>query len=268
MTIASQRRTEAVDAWGRRLTLRFEIEGSGPPLLYLHPAGGMLWDAFLYRLAERFTIYAPILPGTDLADTMAIHQLDDIHELVLAYEGALRSLGIGDAPVIGQSFGGMLAAELAVTFPGLFSRVVLLAPLGLWDKSAPWDLDFMTAPPDALPGLLFKDPECEGAQSIFRPPDSPEQALDNAVRSIWTLGCVAKFLWPVPDRGLSRRLHRLIDPTLIIWGQDDALIPVSYAQAYRQLIPHSRIEIIPDCGHIPQLEKTEITARFVDEFLK
>ena len=267
MTTAATIRTEPVDTWGGRLTLSFQIKGSGPPLLYLHPAGGLIWDGLLDSLARRFTVYAPVFPGTDPSDTMAIHQLDDINDVVLAYQGALQALGVEGAPVIGQSFGGMLAAELAATFPELFSRLILLAPAGLWNESAPWSLDFMTAPAEALPRLLFKDPSCEGARVMFRPAASPEQALDEAVRSIWTLGCAAKFLWPVPDRGLSRRLHRLSAPTLIIWGADDALIPVSYAQEYLRLVPHARVEIIPDCGHMLQAEQPSITADLIDNFL-
>ena len=88
-----------------------------------------------------------------------------------------------------------------------------------------------------------------------------------AVNTIWAMGCVAKFLWPLPDRGLSKRLHRVSAPTLIIWGEDDALIPVDYAHEYGRLIPHSRVEVIPDCGHAAQVEKPDATAALVKEFL-
>ena len=72
---------------------------------------------FCSSLSDRFTVYAPVFPGTDPVDTMSIHQVDDIFDVVLAYEGALRALGLQGAPVIGPSFGGMLAAELAAEFP-------------------------------------------------------------------------------------------------------------------------------------------------------
>jgi pimeloyl-ACP methyl ester carboxylesterase len=259
-------RTETVEAWGGRLSLRFQVAGSGPALVYLHGARGMYWDELLRRLSDRFTVYAPMFPGTDPGDTMSIHQVDDIFDVVLAYEGALRALGLHGVPVIGPSFGGMLAAELAAGFPDLFSRVILLGPAGLWSASAPWSLDFLSAPPESVPGLLFKDPDAPGAQEMFAPP-SPERALDVAVNTIWALGCVAKFLWPLPDRGLSKRLHRISAPTLILWGEDDALIPVHYAHEYGRLIPHSRVEVIPDCGHVAQAEKPDATTALVKEFL-
>ena len=259
-------RTETVQAWGGRFDLRFQVAGSGPALVYLHPAGGMFWDDFLQGLADRFTVYAPVFPGTDPVDTMSIHQVDDIFDVVLAYEGALRSLGLQGAPAIGASFGGMLAAELAASFPDLFGRLMLLDPAGLWSESAPWDLSFMSAPPESIPGLLFNNPDAAGPQRMFAPP-SPERALDVAVNTIWAMGCVAKFLWPLPDRGLSKRLHRVSTPTLVIWGEDDALIPVHYAQEFGRLIRDSRVEVIPDCGHVPQVEQAEATAALVKEFL-
>jgi len=259
-------RTETVPAWGGRFDLRVQVAGSGPALVYLHPAGGMFWDDFLQGLADRFTVYAPIFPGTDPLDTMSIHQVDDIFDVVLAYEGALRWLGLQGAPAIGASFGGMLAAELAASFPDLFARLILLDPAGLWSQSAPWDLGFISAPPESMPGLLFNNPHAAGPQQMFAPP-SPERALDLAVHTIWAMGCAAKFLWPLPDRGLSKRLHRVSAPTLVIWCEQDALIPVHYAHQYARLIRDSRVEVIPDCGHVPQVEQAEATAALVKEFL-
>ncbi|MDT7749853.1 MAG: hypothetical protein QOD96_3515 [Pseudonocardiales bacterium] len=256
-----------VATWNNRIRLRFAVRGSGPALVYLHPAGGLFWDEFLARLTQHYTVYAPIFPGTSPDDTFAIHELDDIFDVVLAYEQALRSLGLENVPVVGQSFGGMLAAELSACFPKLFSKVALLDPAGLWSEEHPWSLDFISAPPEQLPGLLFKDPTAEGPRSMFPPPSGPEEALDQAVAAIWGFGCMAKFLWPVPDRGLSKRLHRVTAPTLIMWGEDDRLIPVAYAEEFGRLIPHSRVETVPDCGHIPQVEHTDHTYATVTDFL-
>jgi pimeloyl-ACP methyl ester carboxylesterase len=142
---------KVVTTWNNRVRLRFEIRGSGPALVYLHPAGGLVWDEFLSRLTQHYTVYAPVFPGISPDDTFAIHALDDIFDLVLAYEEALRSLGLENVPVVGQSFGGMLAAELSACFPKLFNKVVLLDPAGLWNEEHPWSLDFISAPPEQLP---------------------------------------------------------------------------------------------------------------------
>lgn len=256
-----------VDTWGGRVPLRMEVLGTGPALIYLHPAGGLVWDDFLLTLSERYTIYAPVFPGMRLEDSRSIHEIDDIFDVVLAYEGALRAHGLVGVPVIGQSFGGMLTAELASAFPDLFSRVVLLDPAGLWNENYPWTLDFMSAPFEQLPGMLFKNPDLPRAQAMFPPPANAAAAIDGAVGAIWGLGCVAKFLWPVPDRGLSKRLHRINKPTLVVWGEDDALIPVAYAHEYGKAIAGARVEILPDCGHIPQVEQYDKTLALVTEFL-
>jgi pimeloyl-ACP methyl ester carboxylesterase len=258
---------KVVAIWNDRLRLRFEVRGSGPALVYLHPAGGLFWDEFLTRLTEHYTVYAPVFPGISPDDTFAIHELDDTFDLVLAYEEALRSLGLENVPVVGQSFGGMVAAELAACFPKLFSSVVLLDPAGLWNEEHPWTLDFISAPLEQLPGLLFNDPAAEGPRSMFPEPSGPEEALNLAVAAIWGSGCMAKFLWPVPDRGLSKRLHRVTAPTLIIWGEDDQLIPVAYAGEFGRLIPDSHVEIVPNCGHVPQVEQTDHTYATVTDFL-
>jgi pimeloyl-ACP methyl ester carboxylesterase len=256
-----------VETWGQRIRLRIKISGSGPALVYLHPAGGLFWDQFLTELSEQYTIYCPEFPGVSPEDSFAIHQLDDIFDVVLAYEGALRSLGLTGVPVIGHSFGGMLAAELASCFTDLFSKVILLDPAGLWNEKHPWTLDFISAPPEILAGLLFANPEAEGPRAMFVQTGDADQALTHAVNMIWTLGCVAKFLWPVPDRGLSKRLHRITAPTLIIWGEDDRLIPVAYAHEFGKRILGSRVELIANCGHIPQVEQTDATLNLVERFL-
>ncbi|MGH7805172.1 MAG: alpha/beta fold hydrolase, partial [Candidatus Binatia bacterium] len=71
----------------------------------------------------------------------------------------------------------------------------------------------------------------------------------------------------VPDKGLHKRLHRVKAPTLIVWGENDALVPAAYAEEFRQRIQGSKVAIIPSCGHIPQLEKTEETWAHVAPFL-
>ena len=117
----------------------------------------MYWDELLRGLS-RFTVYAPMFRGTNPTDTMSIHQVDDIFDVVLAYEGALRDLGLQGAPVIGPSFGGMLAAELAAGFPDLFGRAILIDPAGLWSESAPWSLDFLSAPTGERSGAALQGP--------------------------------------------------------------------------------------------------------------
>ena len=166
-------REREVEVWGGRLAMRFRIAGSGPPLVYLHPAAGLHFDPFLEALSADWTVIAPEHPGTGAGDSEAIHAVDDLWDLVLVYQEAIAGLGL-DGPVvaIGQSFGGMMAAELAAHDPGLFERLVLLAPIGLWREDVPIANWIMT-PPEELPALLFKDPGCRRRGGDVRPARGP-----------------------------------------------------------------------------------------------
>ena len=160
----------------------------------------------------------------------------------------------------------MVALEIAAAFPGVFSKLIVLDPIGLWREEAPV-ADWIGAPPDKLPAMLFKDPTCPAAQAMFAMPTEPEAAVVATAQLIWNLGATGKMVWPIPDRGMEKRLHRVNAPTLIVWGEDDALISSSYASELGRRISGSRVEIVADCGHIPQVEQCQTTLRLVADFL-
>jgi pimeloyl-ACP methyl ester carboxylesterase len=259
-------REEIVTVGNGRLDMRVAVCGSGPPLVFLHSAGGFSADAFLTELARERTIYAPLVPGTSADDPDAIDEVRDLWELVLTEQEALLALGLQGADTIGTSFGGMLACELHATFPGLFGRLVLLDPIGLWRDDAPIT-NWMMTPPADLPALLFADPDAPAVQAALALPEDPVARADAIALSTWTLGCTAKFVWPVPDRGLARRLHRITSPTLVIWGERDALAPVIYAEAFAAAIGGARVEILEGCGHVPQVERCAETLALTRAFL-
>jgi pimeloyl-ACP methyl ester carboxylesterase len=255
-----------VPVWDTRIELGVQVAGSGPPVVYLHPAAGLVWDPFLERLAEERTVYAPQVPGTTAGRPEAIREVDDLWDLVLLYEEVIRRLDLDRPAVIGQSFGGMLACELAAAYPRLFSRLVALAPIGLWRDDAPV-ANWVAAAPEELPALLFCDPDGEAARAAMTPPEDPD-AMAAAIAALsWAIGCTAKFVWPIPDKGLAKRLHRIEIPTLVVWGKQDNLVPVAYAEEFGKRIAGSRVEVIDECGHIPQLEQPEKTLALIGEFL-
>jgi pimeloyl-ACP methyl ester carboxylesterase len=266
MATAADVREEVVPVGGGRVDMRVQVRGTGDPLVFLHPASGLAWDPFLEDLAAERTVYAPLVPGTSPADPDAIHEVRDLWELVLLEQEALLALGLEGADLVGASFGGMLACELQATFPGMFGRLVVLDPIGLWRDDAPVRNWLMTAPAD-LPALLFADPSSPAAQEMFALPEDPGAMADAIAATTWAMGCTAKFVWPIPDRGLARRLHRVTAPTLVIWGEDDALVSAVYAQEFGERIAGARVEVLPDCGHAPHVEKREETVRLVREFL-
>ena len=236
-----RRLDRSLRVWDGRLQVHVKVAGSGPPAVYFHAAGGPQWDGFLQSLAERYTVYAPEHPGTSVGDPNAIDQVDDLWDLVLIYDEVLDQLGIDSAVMLGQSYGGMVACEVAANFPRRAGKLVLLEPAGLWREDAPV-ANYMWASP-------------------------PELAAVGAARLVWAVACTSKFVWPIPERGLAKRLHRITADTLIIWGRQDKLIPVSYADEFASRIARSRVEIIDHAGHIPQLEQQQKTTDLVLAFL-
>ena len=245
---------------------KVRVAGDGPPLVYLHPAGGPGWDPFLDALAERHTVYAPDHPGTGETARDAIHQVDTLWDLVLIYDETLDALGLDSVPVIGTSYGGMMACELAAHRPDRVSKLVLLDPIGLWRDDAPV-APYMLMPPEQLVATLFSNLDAAPVKEFLKVPDDPQELAVRTADTIWSLGCTGKFVWPIPDKGLHKRLHRITAPTLIVWGSDDALISPVYAQEFADRIANARVELIEDSGHVPQMEQLDRVAPLVLDFL-
>ena len=98
-------------------------------------------------------------------------------------------------------------------------------------------------------------------------PEDPEERVDAQIQSIWTLGWTGKFIWPIPDKGLKKRLHRIQAPTLIVWGQQDGLVPSIYAKEFTNRIAGAKSELVDQASHLPQLEQLDAVSRIVQNFL-
>jgi pimeloyl-ACP methyl ester carboxylesterase len=99
-------------------------------------------------------------------------------------------------------------------------------------------------------------------------PDDPDQIPKAIAQTAWNIGCTTKFAWPIADHGLARRLHRISVPTLVVWGRDDALVPVAYAEEFATRIEGSRLEVLEDCGHAMQGDQPEQLFDLLAEFLR
>lgn len=257
--------TRTTTAWAGRVQPRVHIAGEGPPLVFLHGAGGLTWDPFLDALAQRFTVHAPEHPGTTPGDPDGVAPIDNLWDLVLYYYELFDGLGLEAPTVVGHSFGGMVAAEVAATNPERVGKLVLISPVGLWRDDAPIP-NWMTMTPEELTPLICADPQGAIAQQVFAMPEDPDAAADAVIQFTWSLACTGKFVWPIPDKGLHKRIHRITAPTLIIWGHRDGLVPPLYADEFRRRIPGSRVEVLEDAAHLPQLERMDETVRLVTEF--
>jgi len=253
---------QTVSVWGDKVHTKVRIVGSGSPLVYLHGGYGPIESELVDELAKSFTVYAPPHPGLTPGDEDAIKALDDFWDLVLYYYDLFDQLGLKSPAVAGHSFGGMVAAEVAATDPTRVGKLVLINSLGLWRDQQPIRNYIVTAQ-TALPELLFSDPHHPAQKRIILNPEDQ----DGYIRITWALGCTSKFYWPIPDKGLHKRLHRINAPTLILWGADDKLLPLTYAEAFKAGIPNAKIETIEGGAHMMALEQPARVAASIKEFL-
>jgi pimeloyl-ACP methyl ester carboxylesterase len=250
--------------WQGNIQTDIEVRGEGVPLVYLHGPWGLTVDLpFVDLLARTNTVYAPRHPGTSAADPEAIHRIDSLHDLIVYYAEMFDQLELRSPPLVGHSVGGMVACEIAATMPGSVSRLVLIDPVGLWRDEQPVK-NWMIFSDQERQTALFGDPEAEGARRFFPAPTDTDAVAD----FIWSQACTGKFVWPIPDRGLARRIHRIAAPTLVIWGTRDGVIADSYADEFASRIPGARVERIQGAGHLPHLEEPDAVARLLTEFLR
>lgn len=265
MATATERRLRL---WQDKVQTQVLVQGDGPPLVLLHGPWGPRHDgAFIARLAQTHTVYAPRHPGTTPGDPDAIYGLDDWLDLLVYHGELFDRLDLRAPAVVGYSFGGMVASELAAAMPERIGRLVLIAPLGLWRDERPVT-NWMILPEDRCRQAVFADPAGEVALGFFRLPDDRDARAEAQADVTWSLACTGKFVWPIPDRGLKKRIHRIQAPTLLLWGQADGLIAPAYAQDFAAHIAGARVELLPAAGHLPHLEQPDRVAALVQAFLR
>ncbi|MGH7965429.1 MAG: alpha/beta fold hydrolase [Candidatus Binatia bacterium] len=244
-----------------KFTTSIQWGGSGAPLLFLHGAGGpMVGAPFLDELAKHFTVYAPAHPGFGAGQ--GVEHLDDIIDFALYYHDFLDELQIENPHIIGHSMGGMLAAEMTALAPYRVNRLVLVGPAGLWLDEAPIP-DFFTFNPQQLFEVALHDPEGPLGQMLVEQMKNPEVMLE----MYKCMASAGKFMWPIPDKGLKKRIHRIQCPTLVLWGASDKLIPPVYGDAFLKAIPGARLVTLPQAGHLPMLEQQDEFVQAVTNFL-
>jgi pimeloyl-ACP methyl ester carboxylesterase len=267
--------SRTVTLWDPPITVKVYEQGEGEPVLFLHSGSGITpSDPLVAALAATGRkVIAPRHPG--FVDPEELTELRDVHDLALYHEELVGKLGVHSLPVIGHSFGGMVAAEYAAHYPTRVSKLVLAAPVGLWNDAYPVT-DFFTAFPFEMGNLLWHDagsPEAMAAMTAMAAGDEEEASQSDdpvtamMLRVLPGLVTLGKYIWPLPDRGLSRRLRMITSPTLVVWGEKDKLTPSQYADDFVKGIPDARAEFLPDAGHMAPYEKTEEFVRLVDAFL-
>jgi pimeloyl-ACP methyl ester carboxylesterase len=254
---------EMVEAAGTRLQL---IKGgSGEPLLILHDElGHPGWLRFHEALAQQYTLYVPFHPGFGKSEPL--DWITNIRDMAGWYLDALDDLGWGRVQVIGFSLGGWLAAEMASMCPEPFKRLVLVGAMGIRPPSGEIYDMFLEVAKEFMTASYFRPANTPEFEKICPAAPTPEQveawevAREEACRLGWR-----PYMHDPSLPHLLRRLRKL--PTLIIWGRQDAIVPLSAAEVYHASIPGSQLVISDNCGHHPEIEQCDEFVRHVRAFL-
>ncbi len=236
--------------------------GEGSPLFFLHGAGGiMAWEGVLPLLARKYHVYAPLLPG--FGQSTGIEYLEDQFDLFLHGFDVMEALGLERPDLVGESLGGWMAAEMAALRPKDVGRLALAAPVGLWRDEAPV-VDLFGKMIHELVPDLFYDQNCPAAQRMLmltmlfgERDDRSQEQVEILIAVSRGFRTAAKFLFPIPENGLERRLWRIKAPTLIVWGEQDRLISPIYAEIFGEKIQNAEVVKIPNTGHLIGLESPE-----------
>jgi pimeloyl-ACP methyl ester carboxylesterase len=229
-------------------------------LIYLHglPGGGTGLSPALAGLSD-YEVVTPVLPGFD--GKAGFEAPSEYLDWLTALWDAVDATGALPCPVVGASLGGMLAAELAVLRPEAVTKLALLGPLGLWDDAHP-GIDFFTLTHSQRLPSLFTGPVPDVFAHAFADVADADAAEGMIANYLSTVAAVS-LMWPLPDHGLRKRLHRLRAPTLVMWGADDRIAPVQLAERW----PAERRVVVPDAGHLVEWDAPDTVTKELDAFL-
>lgn len=239
-------------------------KGSGPKIGFLAGFGGLpRWIPFLDELARTHTVIVPSLPGFPGGDRG--HTVLDSHlDWLLAVRDILNQAGLSGADLIGSSVGASLAAEIAALWPDTVRKLALIAPFGLFDEKDP-PTDPWAQRGDAVPGLMCADPEIWKA---LKAPPAGENSIEWPIEQVRANEAAARIFWPLGNTRIEKRLRLIKAPTLLLWGEQDKIIPRTYAEVFAKGITGpTKTQVIADAGHLAELDKPIEVARQIVEFL-
>lgn len=234
--------------------------GSGPALLVLHHDIGTPDRLPFYdQLAERFTVLVPHHPGWGRSGRPG--WMRGVRDIAAVYQWLLADQGLSDVALVGLGFGGWIAAEMASLAPRDFRRVVLAAPMGI--KPPEGDiLDQAIISYMAYPQAGFHDQE--NFRRVFGEVTTDQLEAWDIAREMCFRTAWKPYMY---SQTLPYLLGGVRAPALIVWGDDDKVVPRSAGNAYVRAFRDARLEIVAGCGHLIEMEKPEAFARLVTDFV-
>ena len=252
----------------------------GPILLLIHGFGASveIWQHNIEPLAKFYRVYAIDLVGFGRTDKYEGTYTPTF--MVQFIDNALTALNLDKVTLIGLSMGGGLSILYNLSFPHKVDKLVLVDSGGLGKEiifslrlmSLPFLGELITKPSRTMVYLFFKPAVLNPSQlkgqftdiyyELFSLPGA-QMSMLKVLRSMCTIFGVKQNIL----NETMMNLHRIISPTLIIWGKQDAIIPLKQAYYAKEKIPDSKLHIVEQCGHMPNFEKPEEFNRVVLDFL-
>ncbi|HEY5082826.1 MAG TPA: alpha/beta hydrolase [Bauldia sp.] len=223
--------------------------GTGEPLLFLHGTGTFHGFEFAKDWADKFHVIHPHHPG--FGESGDAPAMDTFHDYVMHYVEMLDILGVDKVHAVGFSLGGFLAAHFASEHPERVKTLSLVAPAGMRSKEHPM-LDVLMASSEQIVESMAFDFE------VLKPwlPTGPDPDFLGA--RYREAASMARLLWEKPwDQKFLRYLHRITMPTLIVWGQEDKIIPFQHADLWKAKLPNAKVKVFKNAGHLVLDEKRE-----------
>jgi len=261
----------------------FRKVGDGPAVVLVHGIAGcsQTWAPLIDRLADRYTVIAPDLLGHgESAKPRGDYSLG-------AYDSGIRDLlvmlDVEQATFVGHSLGGGVAMQLGYQFPQMCERLVLVASGGLGKEVSPL-LRFIAAPGSEYLLPLVLTPRIHGVAGtvggFLGRLGFQADPLWQEIWASWTRLTDARA-----QRAFVHTIRAVIDvagqrvsardrlylarevPTLIVWGEKDAVIPAEHGRVAHELMPGSRLELVPEAGHFLPVEQPDVLAAILQDFL-
>lgn len=241
--------------------------GSGEPVLLLHGLGGSIesWANSIGGLAKSFRVIAVDLPGFGLSDKPKMNYAIRFYTKFVSQ--FLKELEINKISIVGSSLGGHVAAEVAISHPRLVKKLVLVSPAGALPRS------FKGSPALWRYVQVINAKSFEQAKyALFAVDNKPvdDSYAQSVYEKISMPGAREAFMSALAGSAkaprLTSRLNKIKAPTLLLWGKEDYMIPVKFAEPFIEM-KNCRVILLEDCGHRPHFERPELFTKMVADFL-
>jgi len=222
--------------------------GKGQPLVYFHGAGTVDGFDFAEAWADRFRVIVPFHPG--FGESGDDPEMTEPHDYVMHYLELFDALKLETFNLVGISFGGYLAAKFAIEHGQRVRKLALIAPACMPDEEHPM-ADILAIPGETLVPMLVSNFE------VLKKRLPAEPGMDFVADRYREATTFARLMWEHPlDFRLKRYLHRLKMPTLLVWGEEDKIVPVQQLETWKKYIPGAESRTFKG-GHLIQLESPE-----------